>query len=109
MGVLSKYCGYRIALFRRPLFRGVCVLLCVLLAFGVGISYYMRNSSSSSHEEGNSAMPSEGGTTEHGINAATEQSSKSQSSNSRPSDAILNALSTFEPVWFDRRTGWEVR
>jgi hypothetical protein len=102
MGILSKFVGYRVAFFRHPLFRGICVLLCVLLAFAVGISYYVGTS----HELNNSLTSS--GETEHGINAATEQSNSPKHNNSRPSDAILNALSTFEPVWFDRRSGWEV-
>lgn len=103
--ILGRFYGYRVAVFCSPLFRGICVLLCLFLGFGVGISYYMQNPT---HEESNSTTSGvAGGTTE--INSGAEQSNSSQHKNSRPSDAILNALSTFEPVWFDRRTGWEVR
>ncbi len=106
-GIPSRFYGYRVAVFRHPLFRGICVLLCVFLGFGVGISYYYMRTPA--HEESSStASGVASGMTEHGIYSITELNSTSQNKNSRPSDAILNALSTFEPVWFDRRTGWEV-
>ena len=104
----EKLYSYRPAMFLNPRCRGMCIAICLILSLAAGLSYYGDKSSSSKSDEeedySNLAIPpkpqdgpkKQQNTPPNGqLNPALE-----------PSDAIKNAMKTFDPIWYNRRSGW---
>eukprot|EP00580_Thalassiosira_gravida_P016648 CAMPEP_0201664750 /NCGR_PEP_ID=MMETSP0494-20130426/6111_1 /ASSEMBLY_ACC=CAM_ASM_000839 /TAXON_ID=420259 /ORGANISM="Thalassiosira gravida, Strain GMp14c1" /LENGTH=831 /DNA_ID=CAMNT_0048143579 /DNA_START=40 /DNA_END=2532 /DNA_ORIENTATION=+ len=110
--------GYRLAMCRSMKFRAACIGVCMMLALVAGLSYYGGKSTSTTADDGGDGGvdKEEDGVPDVAIppksNGGTSKSSANMNDNSQnlpagPSDAIINALATFDPIWYDRRSGWE--
>jgi len=104
-GVTEKLYSYRLALFQHPKFRGACVAICLLLALAAGLSYYGEKDTDEEEMLPDLSIPpkSNDGSSSPNMNEQTN----SKNLHSGQSDAIVNALETFDPIWYDRRSGWE--
>jgi hypothetical protein len=70
---------------------------CLLVALSVGIHRRAAATTTSSEDGGGGEI----------IDSSSTPPPNSQHSGAL--DAILNSLRVFDPVWYDRRSGWEVR
>ncbi|KAL9184308.1 hypothetical protein ACHAXT_002394 [Thalassiosira profunda] len=89
--------------------RGVCICICLTLAIVAGL-YYYRSDGDEGVVEGfpDLSIPSEDETSVQ--NDGGNDQTMAQNAPSRPngpSDAIQNALATFDPTWYNRGAGWE--
>jgi hypothetical protein len=90
------------------------ILACMLIALSGGIAYYTKESSDGGGGgmSGSESDASSGeGTGEGGgdVDSSASNPGMDGDGHSVALDAILNALRTFDPFWYDRRSGWEVR
>ncbi|KAL7538909.1 hypothetical protein ACHAXR_008874 [Thalassiosira sp. AJA248-18] len=115
----EKMYTYRPALCQSTRFRIMCIALCLILSLAAGLSYYGdKNVENNDKEENNLssdwAIPpktnSNNGTmTQNNTpgDGSKKQKPSAYNSNLGPSDAVLNALKTFDPIWYNRASGWE--
>lgn len=100
---------YRMAkLYRNLWFRLTIMVVCLLVALTTGTHYHKHQNSSSSSSS-SSTTSSVGSTTtssEVGDNMTTQNNEQSKGIGGAM-DAIRNALKIFDPVWFDRKMGWQ--
>ena len=118
-GISDKLYSYkRWSVMHNPRFRGVCICICLILALTAGLSYY--GGQSSKNEQGDDGSGDLVDVPTKNNNDGTEFSQMnnpmagqftggqfSDGSKKGPSDAIKNSLHTFDPVWYDRWSGWE--
>jgi len=97
--------SYRLAMCRSMKFRATCIGVCMVLALVSGLSYYGGKSTGTDGGGGvpDVAIPPKS----NGASSSAKMKDNSQNLPAGPSDAIINALATFDPIWYDRRTGWE--
>mmetsp|Transcript_32610 Transcript_32610/g.68553 ORF Transcript_32610/g.68553 Transcript_32610/m.68553 type:complete len:774 (+) Transcript_32610:210-2531(+) len=104
---LEKLYSYRPAVMQHPRFRGACIGMCLVLSLAVGLSYYGgEKRATTTGDEGTPvlAIPPETSSVPNEIDQSKNNYKNPQLG---PSDAIINALQTFDPTWYDRRSGWE--
>ena len=100
-GMTDKLYSYKNAIFQNQRIRGVCIGICLILALTAGLSYYGGKNSSTTEENE---------TISDNLLASPlpDENKQSDAQSFAPSDAVLNSLKTFDPVWYDRHQGWEV-
>lgn len=103
---------YRPEIFQHPQCRMGCIGVCLILALSAGLSYYGGKNNDSDDNDGEMIFPDLAippKSNEVTTSASSNEKTQNNSQNAGPSDAILNALGTFDPRWYDRMSGWEVR
>jgi len=104
-GMTDKLYSYKNAIFQNQRVRGVCIGICLILALTAGLSYYGGKNSSTTEEDDTSILPSDDLLASP---ALPDEDKQNDAQSFAPSDAVLNSLRTFDPVWYDRHQGWEV-
>lgn len=101
----EKLYRYKTELFQHPKFRGACIGICLMLALAAGLSYYGDKTADKKERDEEEMMANVG------IPPKTVGNKQQQPNllnpNLGPSDAIKNSIGTFDPMWYDRRSGWE--
>ncbi|KAL7549954.1 hypothetical protein ACHAWF_015684 [Thalassiosira exigua] len=99
----AKLYSYRSTVVENPKFRMSIIGVCLLLALVAGLSYYEKEGGDKDEQDNplDLFIPSESNDT-----SVLEADTKNKP-HPPPTDAIINSLHTFDPQWYDRRSGWE--
>jgi len=111
----GKMYSYRLGLLFSPRVRFACMFITFVSLLGAGLSYYVRGANTVNEDLGfpDLTIPPKSNNNGSGASSSTSngndnsQPGSSNPDHSGPSDAITNALQTFDPTWYDRRSGWE--
>ena len=100
--------SYIMSLLQNPRIRGICFGICLIVAFTAGLSYYGGKSNNSTDGDDEKVTPDmEAIPPPPSVGQVDDTTQKNDGGlNAMIPDAIKNSLGTFDPVWFDRKSGW---
>ena len=106
-GRLDEFYRYKSVVLNNPRFQRTVFVCCLILGLSVGLSYYSKKANESEKVVvvNIPPKPEDDGSSMTAIPQNNQQ--KPHTNSNTQVDAIANAIKTFDPIWYNRMTGWE--